>query len=486
MTSLQTILHYYTTIRNSFAGYTPQYETGPQSSLPETPTYSGATTWVVFDQTTYLAAKNNAVPGDVVEIVNGTYAAFDLNFGGVITGDASKYLVIRPQTPGGVTLTGTSRITVRNPYFWITGIHFENADSYPLFINTDDIRITQCTFKDNGIGGTPAETIRIFRTSNRCTIDNCDISGTRLPAIIAFSPIVGDSNYLGTQGHIIEYNTFHNINTLDDDTVVLSTVGGELNLAADYGNVFRFNRVENCSRPGEIVSLKTEGWTIEYNTFRNVVSRISIRFAHNCVIRGNRLQNSGGITLAGSNHVVENNHVIGENSPLVIIHGYYNAGTTTVSYSPTKNCSLRHNTWKVTGASGFREVILQLDRPSLDFFEALSGNFFENNVIWRESSGDYFDNASHGDLIANNDWARNYIWNTADGAYPGGVLPPDYLGNPADANPSVDPELIFKNDLLIPRSTSSPLVNAGRGSESLDVLQHARDALPDVGAVEHT
>ena len=70
-------------------------------------------------------AMETAQPGDTLVMNDGTWTDAEIDFVGVGTADGP--ITLRPQTAGGVLLTGVSQMRISGSYLVVSGLHFKDG-----------------------------------------------------------------------------------------------------------------------------------------------------------------------------------------------------------------------------------------------------------------------------------------------------------------------------------------------------------------------
>ncbi len=248
-----------------------------------------------------LAAKvKSAKPGETIIVPNGTYANAQLVLVG--KGAAGKPIVIKAETPGGVTFTGNSFLKIGGEYLDVSGFHF-----------TD--------------GFTRAEPVIEFRKANdnlanNCRVTNCVIDNFSKPDRFQTDSWIvfwGKRNRMDhcTIGDKLNGGTTLIVN-LDDErsqqnfhSIDSNFFAGRQRLGSNGGEEIRVG----VSR----YSLTASNTSIAYNYFERVngeVEIISIKSGDNHVFRNTFYECEGGVVLRhGSKNILESNVFIGNNKP---------------------------------------------------------------------------------------------------------------------------------------------------------------------------
>ena len=91
-------------------------------------------------------AIDNAKPGDSIVIKDGLYTDLQINF--KAKGTEDKPIILRPQTPGGVIITGSAKplITINGEYLVVDGLTFDQAwgGNTVVFSGARNCRLTNC------------------------------------------------------------------------------------------------------------------------------------------------------------------------------------------------------------------------------------------------------------------------------------------------------------------------------------------------------
>ena len=80
---------------------------------------------LVKDQDEFLLAVENAEPGDVITLANGTWEDFEILFTG--QGEEGNPIRLTAETPGKVILTGQSNLRLAGEYLEVSGLVFKDG-----------------------------------------------------------------------------------------------------------------------------------------------------------------------------------------------------------------------------------------------------------------------------------------------------------------------------------------------------------------------
>ena len=256
---------------------------------------AGAAERRVANAAALAGAMRAARPGDVIVLEDGVWTDVDIRFDA--TASARAPVRLRARTPGGVVLTGSSRLTFLAPHLIAEGLYFRGG-----------------ALKEGAV-------VRFASDHGRLTES----------AIVDYNPTDPGTEYPWV--------------LLDgsDNRVDASFFRGKNNrrpVVANGGPGMRRNRVEGChfkdiafrrQNGREVIQIKGYGmseelgedgafFTVERNLFEEAhgegMEIISIKSNRN-VIRGNTFRKTkGGITnRSGNFNVIEGNVILGENEP---------------------------------------------------------------------------------------------------------------------------------------------------------------------------
>ena len=303
---------------------------------------------MVTSETELQTAINQAKPGDEIIIANGLYADWDITIPCI--GTEKSPIIIRPQTPQGVTLTDESTFKVSGSYIIIQDLRFEDCrllDSCVLLENALDVRVTQCVF-EGAFGRAPV--IGVKGQSVGCRIDHCRFIKPEARSIQI--SVRGEKSPMRTR---IDHNLFQDVPPIPSgngrETIQIGqnqpTWGWFSPMA-----VVEYNTFLRCDGEIEIISNKSSRNIYRHNLFKDCKGELVMRGASHCTIEGNRFENcTGGIRLSGTHHRVENNLII--NSQKVGIQLRYGMNKELGGhYQAVGHCLIKNNTVINSGTVG--------------------------------------------------------------------------------------------------------------------------------------
>ncbi|SDH17116.1 chondroitinase-B domain-containing protein [Chitinophaga filiformis] len=246
-------------------------------------------------------AINNAAPGDVIILANGTYtASTDITISK--QGTASQPITIAAQTIGGATINGTAGFSIVSPakYIVIRGFKFTfNASQATMASGTSFCRWTRNVFE------TPGEGENLTINGNDHEIDYNTFQHKN--ALGRFIAMRGTGSQICQRIHI-HHNYFldHNPQTGNGaESVQFGLSGYSL---SSSNSVMEHNLFEDCEGENELVSIKASAVTFRFNTIRNCPAHLTLRHGNFNIIYGNYFINTPGVRIFGDDHKVFSNH----------------------------------------------------------------------------------------------------------------------------------------------------------------------------------
>lgn len=301
-------------------------------------------------------AMETARPGDTLIMKDGVWIDQEIDFVG--TGTAGNPIMLRPQNPSGVVLTGVSQMRISGAYLVVSGLHFkdgtiENSDHVVQFRGPLG-EATNCRFTNSVIESYSGPDLNdkyhyvsLYGHHNRIDhnrfLDQQNI-GAQIVAwldesthpISAFHQI--DSNHFGDRPRGWA-NGFETIRLGDSDTS-----------GVDAHILVENNLFERVDGEIEIISSKSNFNIFRYNTFRQCMGTLTLRHGNKNTVQGNFFLgqdavNSGGIRVVGQNHVIINNYIaniddeadgaisIAAGIPNTPLNGYLQVRDTVIAYN---------------------------------------------------------------------------------------------------------------------------------------------------------
>jgi|GEM_PF-5623303 len=374
----------------------------------------------------------------------------------------------------------------------VAGVEFTSTDGYTLLkvVASQDIKILRNSFDLSAVQGHGQSAI-IMSPYDEPTIENSDTIeiGCNSFENIEFATPTDSGSFIKSQydnGLIplnlhIHHNLFKNIAPVpngagfegdsDREAIVFGDSDSQ-DVAANY--VVEFNLFEDCDGENEIITVKTSNNTIRHNTFKNSLGSVSVRFGTNTNVYGNYFfadgdnqhaypNDTGGIRLYGSNHLVFNNYFegltgTGYRMPILLDSGDANDSSGGSGHERTSNVSVLNNT--------IVDCTAGLGVGSENYSIPPSGNTVANNLIVNTESSLLVLSSPINTLLENN---------MGFGSDAGGAL---IL---AESNPLNHDGTLFR------LSETSPAVDAGSSNYSelvTDDIEGQSRSTTDIGADE--
>lgn len=255
-----------------------------------------------------------AAAGDTIVIANGQWADADLKFE-LLQGEPDLPITIRAETAGKVVFSGATKFRVSGQHVVVSGLVFRDCDeSDPCELRThserlaEHCRITDCVFEqtDSFVAKKESRWLSVYGIHNR--IDHCYFAGkkSRGTTLVVW---LNDQ----PQFHRIDHNYF-------GPRPVLGKNGGETIRigTSEVSELVSQTTVEDnyflgCDGEAEVVSNKSCGNIYRHNVFEECAGALTLRHGHRCLVDSNvffgrKKNQTGGVRIIGSSHVVTNNY----------------------------------------------------------------------------------------------------------------------------------------------------------------------------------
>ncbi|MFZ4620329.1 MAG: chondroitinase-B domain-containing protein [Bacteroidota bacterium] len=447
-------------------------------------TYAGRK--VYSSASTFKSAATSAVPGDTLELANGTYDISTLSL--TKSGTENARIVIKSQNKGLAVLNGKSAFACKGIAFvTIEGFLFTSDVSTVIKTEScNNIRITRNSFRLSET--TSSKWILIGGTYNIATanshhnrVDHNLFENKK--QLGNYVTIDGSPSSLGTpeasQYDLIDHNHFRTIGPRAVNEMETIRIGqSEICRSNSYTTV-EFNLFEECDGDPEIISVKTRKSYIRNNTFVRSQGTVCLRSSDSSIVEGNFFfgggkSGTGGIRMYGSGHSVMNNYFSGLtgdtwDAALTITNGDAElSGSNTSHWRPT-NILVAFNTY-VDNANNIQFGFTN----NGSYSKAPQNITFANNLVV----------GSSGQLVK--------VYTSPTGmTYSGNIMFPKNgatVGISASAQQInvTDPNLVL-TDSLWRVTAGSAVIDAAAGTfdqVTSDIDGQMRDALKDVGADE--
>ena len=294
-------------------------------------------TLATFAQTTVTSlsalqtAINNASPGAVIILANGTYtASMDITINK--QGTTSQPITIKAQSIGGAEIAGTAGFSLISPatHIIIQGFKFTHSASQVTELRSNGVRQERRLGTESMASGTS------FCRWTRCLFQ---------------TPGTGEDLLINGNDHEVDYNTFQHKNALGRFIAVRGTgsqIAQRIHIHHNYfldqqpqtGNgaetlqfglsgyslsnsnsIVEYNLFEQCEGENELISVKASQLTIRYNTIRDCPAQFTLRHGNRSTIYGNYFINTPGLRIFGDDHTIFSNHFENCNPAIFVGNG---------------------------------------------------------------------------------------------------------------------------------------------------------------------
>lgn len=347
---------------------------------------AAATDYLVRSQSAYKDAVSRIKPGDRILLADGEWKDFEIVLEAV--GTADKPITLMAQTPGKVSITGVSNLSIGGEHLVIRGLTFKNGHSPTgevVSLRSDSETLaTNVQFVENVIEGfnkpnrADQDSWVVVHGQNNLIAQNAFLGKTNKgPTLIVRLDSPGSQN----NNHVIEKNFFGGRPPLGGNGGETMRIGVSQTSRVNSGTVVRENYFERCDGEVEIISIKSEGNLVTENVFYE--SRGSVVFRHggkNEVSRnvffGNGVSDTGGIRVINDNQTVKGNYLEGLRGrkflgALVIMNGVPNSPEN--RYHQVENAQIRNNSFVDIAHMGFG-VGSDEERSAVPISSEMSGN----------------------------------------------------------------------------------------------------------------
>ena len=435
-----------------------------------------------------------AAPGQVIELADGVYDAGTYFAVRKVSGTAEAPLIIRAQHQGRAEISGGSWFYVEDSsYVVIEGLLFTTVDTDNNFAvrlhRTHHSRVTRNSFAlvENPanlssrhwvyVGGTGADHNRI---------DHNYFEGKR--RIGNFVSINGDNVQVG-QYNRIDHNLFRDARSVNANGMEAIRIGTS-DVSRSYAyTIIEYNLFAQCNGDAEIISVKSAGNHIRYNTFWECEGTLTLRHGNDNQVYGNYFLGNGkpltgGVRVYGKGHAVYNNH-------FERLEGTGWRSALTLGSADVENQETILNYWRV------EEVLVAFNtfvdnRSSIAIAPDANQPFapkkavIANNLIVSSLPEPLVSVGKPAEII----WIGNMVYTRGRSSSAG-----TYIGinlKPEEAR-LVDPQLQWSVAGVHFPGAGSPVIDAAELSYSsvidtviyTDIEGKSRHAHPDVGAFEY-
>ncbi len=258
--------------------------------------------------------------GDTIVVANGTYCDVRLVWQADAT--AENPVVVRPESAGGVVITGASTLRIVGRGLTVCGLHFKDGyapeGSIVEFRNgteyAEECRMTECVIENYN----PAQRndfyddVIIAGRNNR--YDHNTQTGKLNRGLLVG---VNLNNDMSTGcAHRIDHNLFTNRHLFGSNGAETIRVGASQHAYTSSNVVIEDNVFDNCNGEVEVVSIKSSDNIVRRNLFWECQGVLALRHgdrnvAEENVFVGNGIKHTGGVRIVNAGHKVVGNVFVG-------------------------------------------------------------------------------------------------------------------------------------------------------------------------------
>lgn len=386
----------------------------------------------------------NPQPGDTLVMADGVWT--DQHIRLTFSGTAQSPVTLRPQTPGGARLTGSSTIEIGGDHLVVDGLWFDAGTplgtSHVVRFRSGSTDANNSVLRNTAITGynPPDRDTRYFwvslygsgNTVEHCLFEDHDHSGVTVV-------VWGD----WPNNHVIRHNHFKDRPVGPENGWETIRLGTSEVSTLPSRTVVESNLFTRADGEIEAISDKTGENIHRYNTFVETRATITLRHAfdaqvHGNFFLGNNVQGTGGVRVVGPGHLVWNNYfqdLAGRADAIIALEAGEPDGPLN-GYEPVVGGVVAHNTFVNCGDPAFA-----LNRSaSSERSAAPAGVLIYGNLI--SSPGQAVATNVNNGLI----WSSNAAFAPSRGTAPSSgltmlgadplALDPDGLHRPAAGGPA--------------------------------------------------
>lgn len=360
-----------------------------------------------------------ALPGDTLELPNGTYEDLIIDLRG--QGEENAPITLKAETPGKVILRGESRVQIGGQWLVLKGLVFTgpysgNDDDVIQFRSggreSEDCRVTEVSIIDY-VPENGRRTFWISMHGERNRVDHCYFSGHDVSGVTVVVWLDGEPNY-----HRIDHNHFANRIDGGENGWETIRVGTSTWSMSNSRTIVEYNLFTRVDGEIEIISNKSCENIYRYNTFLECGSMLTLRHGNRCLVEGNYFlgghrERTGGVRVIGEDHVVINNYfegTTGRDGAVITLYPGVSGGQLN-EYFAAHNAVVAFNTLYDNSAA-FIDVSARLgtgDRTILPTGMVIANNIFAAGSY---SSGGFVTGTGAG----SHTWSGNLIFGRTMGA----------------------------------------------------------------------
>ncbi|MHA6723972.1 chondroitinase-B domain-containing protein [Sphingomonas sp. RS2018] len=288
----------------------------------------------------YRAALKSATAGDTIVLANGVWRDFDMVADG--RGTPDRPITIAAETPGGVILSGASRLRIGGTHLIVSGLVFRDGASPTKEVISfrrdsdtvaSNVRLTQVVIDRFNKGDRRAEDIwvAIYGADNR--VDHSWFAGKGNAGVTL--AVIRPKGQPGENRIRIDHNYFGPRPPLGSNGGETIRIGTSEESLSDSKTVVERNYFDRCDGEVEIVSVKSGGNIIRENTIYQSQGSIVLRHGNgnlvsrNVILAGGK-PSTGGIRIINAGQRVRDNYIEGSRgtdftSAIAVMNGVPNS-----------------------------------------------------------------------------------------------------------------------------------------------------------------
>ncbi|MGB3723045.1 MAG: polysaccharide lyase 6 family protein [Pacificimonas sp.] len=350
-----------------------------------------AETFLVRDQEDYVRVLSGVKAGDVITLADGEWRDFEI----VITGRGrpGEPITLRPETPGGVVLTGQSSLSIGGAHVIVSDLVFRDGysptgDVVSFRNGSDDLannsRATGIVI-DGFSKPDRVETdywVSLYGRNNR--FDHGHLTGKTNRGVTLAVRL--DSEASRDNGHRIDHNYFGPRPNLGSNGGETLRIGTSHYAEFVSGTVVENNIFDRCDGEVEIISSKSGGNVLRGNLFLRSRGALTLRHGDGTLVErnvfmGHGKDHTGGIRVINRDQTVRENYMEGLRgtgfaSALTVMNGVPDSPAN--RYVQVSGANISHNTvaqsTRISLGAGADEERSAAPRDS-----RLAGNLFAGN-----------------------------------------------------------------------------------------------------------
>lgn len=281
------------------------------------------------------AYLKEAKAGDTIYVYDGDYkGGFSIN----ASGTSTQPITIIAENTGKARFLDFIRLN--GTHIVLSGFYF--AEKGGLYVAGQNCRITRCTM--NNIEH--AKWLQLSSRSQQIEIDYCLFENKENNKRLTKNCQVLQVNTNGSnERHHIHHNHFRNIpkgiSSGSYETIQLISSDNPADPKAYTRNIVEYNLFENCDGDSEIISVRSNGNILRYNTFRDSAGELVLRQGDDNHVEGNFFfgTKTKGIRLQGAGQVIVNNYFYNTRKAVSFMDG-----TQDKAYARVERAKVMHNT----------------------------------------------------------------------------------------------------------------------------------------------